>query len=365
MILKIFSDKSYLPTGKGHIAMLYPFWGKNPEDPRDPSSGRFDMYTKIGSRFFQMTTLKDADIAVFPGAWEHVIENTDALKKAEQFIENATLSGKPTVIFFFSDSDEEIPYENTIIFRTSLYYSSRKPNEFAMPAWSEDFIEKYLGGQLSIRQKKEKAVVGFCGYAPPFKEMPLSLIARLRHIIQTCRNILKKLSGINNTGSSIRTAVLQVLTKSHKIETNFAIREKFLGGAILPSGDMDFAMMQRSRQEYVQNMVESDYILCARGGGNFSYRLYETLSCGRIPLFVDTDCVLPYHSEINWKEYSVWVDEREIDQTDEKIDAFHKSLKIENFLELQQKCRRLWDERLSPHGFFANFHRHFEVGKNI
>ncbi len=63
--------------------------------------------------------------------------------------------------------------------------------------------------------------------------------------------------------------------------------------------------MWNVRQEYVHSMMESDYILCARGAGNFSRRLYEALSCGRIPVFVDTDCVLPYQSEINWKEYFV------------------------------------------------------------
>jgi hypothetical protein len=359
MILKIFSDKSYLPPGKGHVTMLYPFWGKNPEDPRDPPSGRFDIYTKIGSRYFQMATLRDADIAVFPCAWEHIVGNTDALRRAKEFIRNAARAGKQTVIFFFSDSDEEIPYKNTVIFRTSLYRSRRKPNEFAMPAWSEDFIERYSGGKLPLRKKKDKAVVGFCGYAPPFKEMHLSLIQRLKHIIGIGRSIIRKLRGINNSGSSIRTEVLRVLNKSQKVETNFAIREKFLGGAILPSGEVNYEVMKNSRQEYVQNMLESDYILCARGGGNFSYRLYETLSCGRIPLFVDTDCVLPYHSEINWKEYCVWVDENEIDKVDKNIAEFHESLNPEDFLELQQKCRKLWDERLSPHGFFANFYRHF------
>ena len=361
MMLKIFSDKSYIPGGQGHVTMLYPFWGKNPEDPRDPASGRFDIYTKIGSRYFQMTTLNDADIAVFPAAWEHVIGNTDALRRAEEFIENAAHAGKLTVIFFFSDSDEEISYKNTIIFRTSLYRSRRKPNEFAMPAWSEDFVERYSRGKLPLREKMEKAVIGFCGYAPPFKEMHLSLLQRFRHMIGIGRNIIKKLKGINTSGSSIRTEVLKVLNKSHKIETNFAVREKFLGGAILPSGEVNFSVMHRSRQEYVQNMLESDYILCARGGGNFSYRLYETLSCGRIPVFVDTDCVLPYHSEINWKEYCVWVDENEIERADENIADFHKSLNPEDFLELQRKCRRLWDERLSPHGFFSNFYRHFPL----
>lgn len=67
----------------------------------------------------------------------------------------------------------------------------------------------------------------------------------------------------------------------------------------------------------------SDYVLCARGG-DFSYRLYETLSYGRIPVFVDTDCVLPYDSEIKWKDYCVWVDEKEVNRIGERSRSFMK-----------------------------------------
>ena len=100
--------------------------------------------------------------------------------------------------------------------------------------------------------------------------------------------------------------------------------------------------MQKARQEYVQNMIESDYILCARGAGNFSYRLYETLSCGRIPVFIDTDCVLPYNFAIEWKKYCVWVNEGELSHIAEKVAEFHSRLSPQEFLDLQSACRRLW-----------------------
>ena len=43
--------------------MLYPFWGKNPENIQEPEAGRFNHYIKIGSSFFEMTSLKRADSA--------------------------------------------------------------------------------------------------------------------------------------------------------------------------------------------------------------------------------------------------------------------------------------------------------------
>ena len=98
---------------------------------------------------------------------------------------------------------------------------------------------------------------------------------------------------------------------------------------------------------------------CARGAGNFSYRLYETLSCGRIPVFVDTDCVLPDEDMIDWRSLCVWVDESELDEIGERVAAFHAAYDDSSFRELQHECRRVWLERLSPEGWFEHLDRYF------
>lgn len=352
-IMKIFSDRSYLPPGKGHIVMLYPFWGKNPEDPRDPSSGRFDRYTEIGGRFFQMTSLEEANFAVFPGAWEHVADNPEILALAERFIETARAVGKPTVLFFCSDSDEKVPYTSTIVFRTSLYHSQREPTEFSMPAWSEDFVHKWLGGRLLIRQKRHKPVVGFCGAAASFDRSWKTILKN------ALKRALRRLRRLPPHGGYLRAKALRLLQENPYIETNFILRDRFYGGA------KDNLTRQQLRLEYVHNMVGSDYILCVRGVGNFSYRLYETLCSGRIPVFVNTDCVLPYDFLIQWKKYCVWVEEHEVDKIAERVVEFHERLSPSDFVELQHACRKLWEEWLSPEGFFANFYRHFEGNHRV
>jgi exostosin family protein len=354
MKLTIFSDRGYLPEGRQHVTMPYPFWGKNPEDPGDPSSGRYDRYAEVGSRLFEMATLEKADVAVFPEDWSHVVGHVAAMARAEQFLERTRKAKKVTVIFFWNDSDEAIPYDRTAVLRTSLYCSCKKANEFAMPAWSEDFVAKYLGGQLPVRSKHARPVVGFCGYAPSILT-PNGMSGAIRK----WKNFLTKLGRQKKADSSIRNEALQALSSNPWVHPKIVIREHFFGHAFLPSGELDYVKLQRLRQEYVQNIVESDYILCARGGGNFSYRLYETLSCGRIPVFVDTDCVLPYDSEIKWKDYCVWVDETEVEKTGEKVAEFHASLSDRQFVELQRECRRLWESHLSPEGFFANLYKHF------
>ena len=115
------------------------------------------------------------------------------------------------------------------------------------------------------------------------------------------------------------------------------------------------------RGEFVANLLDCDYALCVRGMGNFSYRFYEALCCGRIPVIVDTDGVLPFDEEIDWRAYAVWVRPEDIEHIGERIAEFHAAISPDDaFQALQRRCRRLWEERLSPPGFFTQLHRYFQ-----
>jgi Exostosin family len=313
--------------------MLYPFWGKNPEDPADPNSGRFDRYAESGAALFVLAPIESADLAVFPTEWSEVVAQA-----AGRYVEGAAAVDKPTAVFVGGDEHQAVPHEGALVFQTSLVRSRRRPNEFAQPAWSEDFVTAHLGGRLPIRSRGARPVVGFCGLAPPSRGMLTRFRAHPAH-------------------TSVRARALRLLREHEGVETNFVERERFLGGAIA-RGRLDLTSMRRVRNEYVANMVESDYILCSRGAGNFSYRLYETLSCGRIPVFVDTDCVLPYDFVAPWREHCVWVDESELEFIGDRVAGFHEGLAEGEFEELQRACRRFWEEYIAPEGFFGHFHEH-------
>jgi len=356
--LKIFSDRNYIPNGMGHVMMLFPFWGKG-----HPQNGRFERYSEIGRSFFEMTSLEEADIAVMPVAWELVTNNEPAMDLAHEFAEKVKASGKRMIIFFWSDSDEEVPIDNAVVFRTSMYRSKRRTNEYAMPSWSDDFVAKYQGGKLPVREKSERPVVGFCGYAAPLKP---SFNWKLWTALRTAAAVLRERrtqpkGGPLTLGAAIRTEALRALSQSNQVQTNFIIRDT---GMRLAHGRADLDAFSKAQFEYVQNLIGSDYVLCARGRGNFSYRLYETLSCGKIPIFVDTDCVLPYDFAIDWMRCCVWANVSELPKVTEKVVGFHSNLSSREFVDLQLKNRALWEQWLSPEGFFANLHRHFSDGRS-
>jgi hypothetical protein len=338
-----------------HVAMLSPFWGKNPEDPHDGSKGRYDRYLAAARDYFALApTWEEADLAVMPASWERVRQDPRALDLANQFIEAAERAGKRLVVFYWSDDDDAVPLDNATIFRTSFNRSTRKPYEYAMTAWSEDLVAEFLNGDLPLRDKQEKPVVGFCGYG--------RIRWDLTSILLWGAGRLGLTGGKAFQGHSLRARSLRLLANCPGIETNFVIRDEFWGGALRPGAPAPPGMMRQVRREFVDNLAASDYILCVRGNGNFSYRLYEALSCGRIPVFIDTDCVLPYDFAIDWKRYCVWVDHTEVSRIGDKILEFHRQLSPQDFRDLQVNCRRFWEEWLSPEGFFQNFYRHFPAG---
>lgn len=359
MKLKLFSDRRYLPKQMPPDPILLPFWTDFLEDEQHPWLRSYSRYAAIGKQFFEMVPLEEADLAVLPANWR-TIRGDSWRSKIDQAAQDLSLefadrvqqAKKPLVIFFSGDcSDEELPIDEAIVFRMSAYRSRLKPNNFVPPASCDDLIAQYSQNHLPIREKAAKARVGFCGFvrADSWKRK-LQTVAYHGTMLAT----QFKMGVSPYRGQILRSQAIHVLQNSSVIETNFILRSHSF------FDPTDTNSKQARRAEYVSNLLESDYALCCRGSANYSIRLFEILCCGRIPVLIDTDCVLPFESEIDWKQYCVWVDERELDQLPEKIAEFHNRLSPQDFINLQYECRQLWKDWLSSEGFYANFYHHFD-----
>jgi hypothetical protein len=344
--LKIFSDLSLLKRDEVPVTMLYPFFKKYNQKIMKEMPNQYIAYSHLCENFFSFRPLEESDIAVFPVPWEHVVTDTRKFTLFETFYDKVQSYDIPVVIFFLSDSDKPIPIKNTIIFRTSLNQSTRKKNEFALPAWEENIIEKYFSGNLQVRIKEKKPTLGFTGYAPKH--------SYIRDAYNWAESFFAFKKPNKGSFSNVRSEALKVFLKSDLIRNQFILRNTFWGT------QADASKRKKEKEEFIANIINSDYILCARGGGNFSYRFYETLSCGRIPLFINTDCVLPYDFAIDYKKYCVWVEEHELSHADKILHNFHENISEENFISLQRNCRAVWQQYLSTEGFFAHFHEHFK-----
>lgn len=355
MKLKLHTDLNLIKVGNP-VELLIPFIGLYDKEgePGSITYGRFNEYLKIGKSLFELTAIEDCDICLLPIFYDVLENQREFEKKIAPFIKKVEAHNKKVLIFVGHDVlNIRIPIKNAIIFNSAINKSKRPENVFPWPHFFEDFIEKYNNGNLNLRKKSEKPIVGFCGYAPPLN----TTIGREKIVgmIKLAANYLGLLQRFpNRIAHSYRARSIIGLMRSKKVVPNFRLKSNFAFG---PDGmntgntgesNVDF------RRGFVENILESDYTLCIRGLGNNSIRFFETLCCGRIPVFVNTDSTLPFEDLIDWKNLCVWVEEKDIDNVGDVVQRFHEQISEEDFINLQRKLRSIWEEYLSPVGFFKH-----------
>jgi hypothetical protein len=295
---------------------------------------RFSKLYKEAPNYFCSVSAEEAEVYVYPYRYELNEETIKAGRDARD-------KGLECVFFTHGDdaSAPEVPYGK--LYRHSIFADKKGRNEYAMPAFSDDILDNLpssiASGMLEYRKKTEKPLVGFRGYVGnPFLRTAFRILGR--H---------EKAAGL-----SLRNQLLKNLASDQGIKTLFEKQNHFSGGKKgITHRDSDFA--ERVRADYIANILSSDYTLCVRGAGNFSYRLYEVLSAGRIPLFINTKCVLPFEGEINWSKHCVWIESDNIKNISKLLINLHKEIPPNDFREMQINNRRLWEERLSPLGFYC------------
>jgi hypothetical protein len=345
-MLKIYSDKQFIPAGRSHTVMLYPYWGLPSTERKDPDAGRYDEYIQSGKNIFELVGQPEAsDYILFPSEFSF---DQETINKANELSAIALKSNKKMIIFYNSDYEEKIPVRNIIVLRTTFFKSKRDKNEFAVPGWSIDFGK--IKDSAPIKKAK-KPSISYCGYVDYLKPTEqFNLRKWYRKIFHNSR-VLK----MHEKGSKVRGKAVRSLLKDTRIETNFIIRNGFWAAG------MD---QQTARNQYMDNMFGSVYAIAARGAGNYSYRLYEILSCGRIPVFINTDCVLPFEEIVDWKKIVLWIDESELSTLTDRLVNFHESLSDEILILRQKACRKFYEEYICPIGFFKNLNKILEYAES-
>ena len=292
-------------------------------------------------------TPHDADFFALPMHWSYYLWNGKAnIGEAMRLSDLAARHNKQVIVWHKGDLAPLIPFENSLLFAPGLNRSHFTASQRACPVFIDDPLPLYGHGRKPYRNKASKPSVGFCGFAA------MGAIKTLWSFVQGIRFNCESQLGLNGYSTEsiipatfLRAKALDQLSKHPAIETNFVIRDRYTG----PSA------VSETEQVFYNNILDTDYTLCVRGNGNWSYRFYQTLACGRIPIFVDTDCVLPQSSQIDWKKYCVWVDRSELNHVSELLLDFHRSRSERDFADLQRSCRALWEEQFSLNRFTKNF----------
>lgn len=255
----------------------------------------------------------------------------------DSFIDLSKKYNKKIIVFSYGDISEKINIPNSIIFRSSLYKSEMQINEVVMPAIADDLLSDR---PITFLSKSSIPKVGFCGWAD-FHNSWLKLKQYTKSIGLILGNPAKR------KGILFRMEVLSKLAKSNSVISNFIIRDTFTGNEKTRKGKFEDL-----RREFINNILESDFSLAIKGDGNFSIRFYETLSLTRIPLFIDTDSTLPLEDKINYNDFMLRVDYKNIKNIDKIVSDFYNKISSGDFIAMQKKAREAFENYLRIDRFF-------------
>lgn len=352
--MKLFYPKyHYQPKRLYVFPLLRPFI----KDENFTDEQRIALYGVSESDFEFTNSVEEADLVILTMAWNFYV-NKGQINVAHEFIKKCNTLGKKVLSVNSGDFGMRIPYlENLIVFRSSGYKSKFHESEFALPSFIRDPLSTYFNSMDMLqRPYLSKPVIGFCGHANPSRINAANEVIRI-----VSRNIKFHLGFTNNEPQDIfsttylRFKILDQLQESNLVTCNFIYRKKYRAGVKNDKED------HKTTLEFYENLLNSDYIVCVRGAGNFSIRFYEALAMGRIPVFINTDCSLPFDAIIDWKKHVVWVEYADRLKVAEKVADFHHALSETDFKELQLSNRKLWEDRLTLRGFFKSFILKLEI----
>ena len=309
---------------------------------------RVALYGVSESDFSLVGTIEACDVAILPMAWNYYVQNK-LQKQALTFLETTAKHKKQTWVVLLDDYGLDFPdYKHVTVFRANGYRSKLPSWHVGMPVFITDPLKQHYGTHV-ITERPYNAIpsIGFCGYATANKRAAFKVKCRV-----VLKNIGYYLKIYNKQPEVImavqqwRYCILKQLESQKGVLTNFIYREQYRAGAQTETA------RQASTLAFFDNMKNSDYVVCMRGAGNFSVRLYETLAMGRIPVYIHTNDLLPMEDTIDWRKHVIWIDEAHVDNIREHVLAFHSDLTKESFLKLQQDNRQLWEEKLTLGNFF-------------
>ena len=168
-----------------------------------------------------------------------------------------------------------------------VYRRSCNPGQMCFPAW---LFPSRLNLTMPPMEEAERPIVSFCGV--------------------TRRPV-------------VRATTIKLFACMENIDFRLISRKGFC--------DADVA-------GYNESIRKSQYVLCPQGVGRFSYRLYETLASGRIPI-LDGNDILP-----EYPPYYVDGFRRE------SLFDFHKNTDL---IVAGEANRRFWVEKCSPFGWMS------------
>ena len=118
--------------------------------------------------------------------------------------------------------------------------------------------------------------------------------------------------------------------------------------------------VSKQKESNFKNITErSIFTLCPRGNGPTSFRMYEAMQLGSIPVYVYDVKWVPYEKDINWLDICVFVHEHEIPHIKEMLE----NISEERIDFMRSRIKEIYDEWFSLDGMCDKISNHLQNEK--
>ena len=261
-------------------------------------------------------SIEEADVYVVPFCGIH--DNPGFhIEKWKDEISHAIKLGKKIVHFIGTDNNGvvNISEEYGLIFRTSGFLSESKSNVYGCPTVNID-----IGKPKTYKTKLSISFTGCIGTSD------------------------KGVYSGSGKYDGIRRSIVKNLLETAPNECDFNLKDGW------------GARSKKDRVQFFKNMNDNLYSLCIRGGGNYSFRFGESLMMGRIPILIDTDCILPFANEIPYDTNCVRIKSENFNRIFDIVQEYHDAHTEEELIDIQKQNRIIWEEYLIPKNTYKRIH---------
>lgn len=349
MPLRLYSPETFQPEDVIHAPILYPWRGVPGFEQEQNLPGhrdRYDTYlAEAREHYVLVNTPGEADVILFP-ANLNFCHHATAQDCFHRFLDIVAQSDRPGWVFAEGDLPERFQHPRVHLFHLSIYPDLNGPRGHARPPFLADSAREI---ELRPLPKASTPRVSFRGVAPPWhtsgrKFLPESIRYALFRL-----GVLPPLKW----GYAPRAQATHALRDApglHYAETLLGQTPVNWSCGFFQSAPAHQDSFQRVRNDYLESILDSHYVLCARGQGNYSLRFYETLALGRIPVYIDT-APLPFEEHLDWPRHIVRVPVNAISRIGALV-ADHWQQNRPHFDDLATANRQLYEDWLTPTGYF-------------
>jgi len=108
------------------------------------------------------------------------------------------------------------------------------------------------------------------------------------------------------------------------------------------------SVSQSELENFLNITSRSIFSLCPRGYGRSSFRLYEVMQLGSIPVFVYDDKWIPFEDDINWDDFCVLIHSDNISDIDNILSSYSE----DKIKQMQSNLYKYWKENFTMESIF-------------